>query len=250
MAKPYHVLNTRPGKAGEKLALSLSHAGFKTTLQPLFDYQAKSPELSLQTFLENNQNITVIFVSVAAVDFCHKQQPLTQWLTDNTIKQVLAVGQATSSALTALGIKNQYPNQQDSEGLLALPSLQKPQLNGAVLIVRGDSGRELLADNLKKMEINVEYLSCYQRKWRQFNSNLSQKWRQSKINCIVITSNKNLMHLISAINCNDNYWQKECLWLCASERIATSAKALSLQNVINIGSANDDAIIQSLQNMD
>jgi uroporphyrinogen-III synthase len=45
---------------------------------------------------------------------------------------------------------------------------------------------------------------------------------------------------------NNHYWQKECLWLVASQRIAEQAKLQGVMNVLNTQGANDEAIIHAI----
>src|SRR5450830_184354 len=78
--------------------------------------------------------------------------------------KIATVGQSSAKALRESAISNVIaPTEHfDSEGLLALPELQKGA-GWRVMIFRGDGGRELLGDTLKARGATVEYATCYQR---------------------------------------------------------------------------------------
>ena len=85
----------------------------------------------------------MIFVSTNAVDYAYPLLP-DQLPADVGIA---AIGQATAQALDRVGLTpTLVPERMDSEGLLALPGLQDIQ-GRRVLILRGNGGRELLAED-------------------------------------------------------------------------------------------------------
>ena len=118
-----------------------------------------------------------------------------------------------------------------------------------VLIVRGNGGRELLADELKNRNVNVQYCESYQRVWHGLPSSQFTIWQNNKINGMVITSNALLKRVVNLIDITNNYWQNTCLWIVASERIAQTALKMGLKQVINTNGASDQAIIKTLQDM-
>ncbi|WP_440875112.1 uroporphyrinogen-III synthase [Thalassotalea sp. PLHSN55] len=233
-----NVLITRPEKSGRGLVLKCQALEIAAWHQPLFSYQENISSSSLITRVEHTQNPIVIFVSVAAVEFAEQLFTIKQWQASS----VIAVGSATQKALKALSIDAICPTLHTSEGLLALPVLDNVN-NQDVIIVRGDGGRELIAERLTERGANVQYLEVYQRIWLTFAPDLGQTWQQKKINTIVITSNALLESIVNLIELRDNYWQNTCLWIVASERIAEKARALGLKHVINAHGANDEAIM-------
>ena len=81
-----------------------------------------------------------------------------------------AIGHATARALIDAGFADVVSPQQsmDSEGLLAMPSLQAAEVQGQhVLLVRGKSGtggRKLLEDVLAARGAKVTVVDCYERR--------------------------------------------------------------------------------------
>lgn len=242
-----NVLITRPSKKGQQLATSLTALGIANVNQPMFDYQALADSQTSKRLLTHG-NI-IIFVSVAAVEFAHKSFSASNW----QYKTVLAVGHATKLALEQLGIKPILcPEQENSEGLLALPALNKTFNNTPITIVRGSSGREHLAKQLRAQGAKVTYLESYQCVWRTFTQDIAKQWLNLQINCIVVTSNAILEKLVHLMLNQHNqalleYWQSQCLWVVASKRIAESAKRLGLTQVTISDGANEKAIITILK---
>jgi uroporphyrinogen-III synthase len=245
--KPLKVLITRPEAKAQQLASLLNEQDISNTCQALFDYQAYASAEQINNSL-NNANI-LIFVSVAAVNFAHATTPLT----DNPLRTIFAVGNATKQALYAIGITKVLspPAQQEhSEGLLNLTELAAVS-GQKVVIFRGNGGREHIADTLTQRGASVSYIESYQRIWRTLPKNIAIQWQAKKINCIVVTSNDILSvlykYLASTVDSTDHYWQNECLWVVVSERIEQNARVLGLTQVINTHSANSQRLCDTLQ---
>lgn len=237
------VLITRPEKAGRVLAQQLKSIGVNTWCQPFFDYQALASKTTIEKLIAQYPQATVIFVSVAAVEFAHQTHDFYQW----PQKTVIAVGSATQTALQKLGVNAISPEIHTSEGLLTLKQLSEEKINQQdIIIVRGDGGREHLAQQLNARGANVHYLESYQKVWLQLTQDHVQQWQSQKINCIVITSNALLESIVHLIKNSDSYWQTTCLWIVASNRIAERAKQLGLLHVVNANGANDQAMLSAI----
>ena len=160
------VVITRPAAQAEALALRLSASGCPVRLFPLLEIQplADTTELSA-TLAKLNDYAMVAFVSPNAIDavFAH----LTDW-PKNVIAAV--VGEGSRIALARHGVTDANATiispsdkqRTDSETLLL--ELDLDALRGKkVLIVRAESGRELLADQLRAAGVDVEQIVAYQR---------------------------------------------------------------------------------------
>jgi len=239
------VLITRPQEKGRVLAEKLTGLGIFALPQPLFSYRSLADQSTIKLALANSPNPMLIFVSVAAVNFAHASWPLQHWPYQN----VIAVGTATQQALQQHGLdKVVCPQQHNSEGVLALPELS--EVDGKeILIIRGNGGRELMADTLRQRGAKVNYLESYQRIWLSLPKDIPQQWRARQVNCIVITSNALLKRITELLTPLDDFWQKSCLYVVASARIAEQAKALGLHRVINAGGADDKTIADTLLNL-
>lgn len=246
-----NVLITRPAQKTQSLAKLLASINIASVNQPLFDYQPLANYQTSKHLLTNNS--IIIFVSVSAVEFANQMFSVNHW----QYKAIIAVGKATQEALQQLGVNNiLYPEQENSEGLLALPILKQNFCNTPITIIRGASGREYLAEQLTKQGANVTYLESYQCVWRPLADNIDKQWFKAKINCIVVTSNAILEKLIqltqaqqkqSEISPLITYWRNQCIWVVASKRIANTAKKNGLSHVIISNGANESAIITTLK---
>jgi len=113
-----------------------------------------------------------------------------------------APGPGTAEALAAAGIGNvKVPATTfDSEGLLELPELA--QVRGKrVLILRGEGGREQLADKLRARGAQVDAVACYRRAPpRSDLRGLAEAFRNGSIDVVTITSSEALDNLWSVAN--------------------------------------------------
>ena len=245
-SKPLNILVTRPTAPGNKLALTLTYHGYQAHSHPFLDYQAKASKHTIQTAFASLAPALIIFVSVPAVNLAHATYHAKNW----PICRYIAVGQATQQALNDIGISDVItPELQTSEGLLALPQTFDVN-NKAIIIVRGDGGRELIAEQLRSRGAQVSYIESYQRLWLPLEHSITQQWLAQGINCILATSNEILKSIVQLIDNQDNYWKNDCKWIVASERIAQQAKALGLKQVICSHGASDSAIISCLKNLE
>jgi uroporphyrinogen-III synthase len=237
------VLITRPEKAGRALAQQLKSTGIDAWCHPLFEYQVLADKVTTQNLIEKYPLGLLIFVSVASVEFAHSTFNLSYWQQ----KTIIAVGNATKAALKRFGINAITPEFHTSEGLLTLNALDEKNINHQdIIIVRGDGGREHLAEQLSLRGANVHYLESYKKSWLSVTQNPVEEWKNKQINCIVVTSNTLLESIIHLINNSDVDWKNTCLWIVASTRIAERAKQLGLLNIVNANGANDQAIISAI----
>ncbi len=144
----------------------------------------------------------IIFVSVSAVTCLEQQVDLTQLQ-----QPLLAVGATTASALQrSCGRPVLAPQDQRSEGILALPELQLVQQR-QIVIVRGNGGRELIKQALLARGANVSYVQSYKRVPLPLDGlRLSDQWRQQQIQCIVVTSNEILSLLVQSLPASAQPW--------------------------------------------
>jgi uroporphyrinogen-III synthase len=112
-----------------------------------------------------------------------------------------AVGPATAAAIESSGHTVEIQPEQgfDSESLLAEPTLQ--DVSGKnIRIIRGDGGRELLADTLRERGAAVDYLSVYERRLPacspELLAELEATWRGGRLHAITVMSVRTLKNLI------------------------------------------------------
>ena len=112
-----------------------------------------------------------------------------------------AVGPATAAAIESNGqtVEIQPEHGFDSESLLAEPALQDVS-DKSIRIIRGDGGRELLADTLRGRGATVDYLSVYERTLPACSPELLAEvetaWRDGSLHAITVMSVETLKNLI------------------------------------------------------
>jgi uroporphyrinogen-III synthase len=192
---------TRPEHQAGGLQQLITDAGGIPYNYPLLAIQPAADPQPLASILNHLDHYQLaIFVSPNAVSFgmelihAHGGLPLEM--------RTATVGQSSARLFRELsGFDVDYCPATDfsSEGLLALPALQKVR-GQRILIFRGQSGREKLAEVLRQRGAEVHYLPVYQRQPAECDSDqLTGAIKQKKIDIISLTSGEALDHLFNLI---------------------------------------------------
>lgn len=196
------VVITRPRQQAGELKTRLEQAGARPLLFPLLAI-APTPNLgALANSLSRLDDIhLLIFISPNAVRYGLQQLATYGGLPPGL--PVACVGQGTARVFTeqAGRAPDLVPQQgHDSEALLGLPGLQPEAIAGRkVLIVRGEGGREHLAESLRARGAQVGYAEVYRRvKPDNDVETLLGPLRQGKIDIISVTSSEALDNLLEA----------------------------------------------------
>jgi uroporphyrinogen III methyltransferase/synthase len=184
------IVVTRPAGQAERLAALVSAAGGRPFLFPAIEIE-RLPERPLPGLEEFD---LAVFVSPTAVECAfgrikHAGIPMA------------AVGSGTRRALQALGAREVLAPEAgaDSEALLALPELHEVA-GKRILIVRGEGGRELLADTLAARGARTEYLECYRRMLPHADmAPLIAAWDRGEIDAVTVSSTASLDNLITLL---------------------------------------------------
>lgn len=244
------ILVTRPSPAGEALVSRLRTLGRVAFHSPLIDFAPGNQLPSLPNLLSSlNQQDLVFVLSQHAVSYADRalRQSSNSW-PDSV--NYFAIGRTTGlifhrvSSLPVL-----YPQEgETSEMLLNLPALQRIQGKKA-LILRGNGGRELLAQTLTERGVEVTYCECYQRSPVYYDaSEQSALWQRAGIDTLVVTSGEMLQQLYQLVP--DYYrhsWLLRCHLVVVSERLATLARQLGWSAIRVAENADNDALIRALQ---
>ncbi|MDR1163235.1 MAG: uroporphyrinogen-III synthase [Candidatus Accumulibacter sp.] len=145
-----------------------------------------------------------------------------------------AIGPGTEKALTRHGVgKVLVPLERfDSEALLELPAFQKSQVEGLkALIVRGDGGRELIAETLTERGATVEYLSCYHRAAPTDASGVETALREG-LDAVTVSSSEGLRALPGLLDAKSFETLSAVPLFVPHVRIAQTAEELGLRKVI------------------
>ncbi|MFJ3482499.1 uroporphyrinogen-III synthase [Pseudomonas sp. NPDC090202] len=196
----WRLLLTRPAEESQALAQTLADQGVFSASLPLLEIEPLPVSEENRSIIYNLATYcAVIAVSKPAarlglelVDEIWPQPPMQ-------VQTWFAVGAATAQILDDYGLRVHYPEQgDDSEALLDLPELQRA-LSGfdpKVLILRGEEGRELLAERLRERGATVDYLPLYRRHLPQYPAfALPQRVAAERLNGLVVSSGQGFEHL-------------------------------------------------------
>jgi uroporphyrinogen-III synthase len=132
----------------------------------------------------------------------------------------------------------------DSEALLALPALQEVA-GRRILILRGEGGRELLAETLRRRGATVEYAEVYRRE-RPAPQGSPRDWLE-KADIISITSSEALHNLVAMTPAPLQGRLLTLPLVVISERTAQLAWELGFQQpAIVTRQAGDEAILEAI----
>jgi uroporphyrinogen-III synthase len=191
------ILVTRPVRQAEDLIAAIEGAGGEAIRFPVIQIIGRSQETVAQAFGSLPKPDICIFVSRNAVEYGFAS------LRDSG-SALAAIGPTTRAAIEAAGGHVAISPEEgfDSEHLLAHPAFS--DVSGKnILIVRGDSGRELLADTLRRRGADLSYLSVYRREARIAPAaelaSLSERWRKGGIDCVTVLSVETLENLLQQL---------------------------------------------------
>ncbi len=247
----WRVLLTRPVEECQALSAILAEQGVYSSCLPLLAIEplSETPE-QRATFLELDRYCAVIVVSKPAAHLGlhlldrYWPQPLAE-------QPWFAVGAATAQILEDYGLPVYRPaGREDSEALLELAQLQQV-LAGAftprVLILRGEGGRELLAERLRERGVQVDYLALYRRRLPNYPpAALSERIRAERLNALMVSSGQGLCHLQEMAG---QHWPAVARLplFVPSARVAEQARAAGVEHVVDCRGASAAALLAALQ---
>lgn len=243
MSLPLPILITRPAGKADNLLASLDELSQPYLYQPLIT--TSQVAIKPQDVQHLQRAELVIFVSVSAVVSLQAQVQAAE-----ITAPLFAVGKTTAAVLQRwLKRDVAVPEDQRSEGLLAMPALQDVK-DKLVVIVRGNGGRELIKQQLITRGAVVRYVQSYKRIPLALDgAALAQQWQHAGIRCIVATSDEILQLLFSILPVQQHAWLQQCRWVLVSPRMQQSAQALGIpaQHITLAVNANDLALLEAIQ---
>ncbi len=162
--------------------------------------------------------------------------------------EIAAIGQATARALDQHGsAADLHPKAGfTSEALLALPRFQ--QVAGqAILIVRGEGGRELLADTLTARGARISHAEVYRRERPTENvTALFERWARGEIGAVVVTSTESLLNLFDMLGVDGQDYLRQTPMIAVGARTVRRAVNLGCHHLLLAQEASDTAIAAAL----
>jgi uroporphyrinogen-III synthase len=252
---PDTVVITRPRQQAEPLARAVAALGRTPLILPLLDISPLADEAPLRAVLADLRRYALVaFVSPNAVDaaFAH----IAAWPPEVALA---VVGEGSRAALARHGIESgryrihapRDPARSDSEHLLQ--ALDIDALRGRrVLVVRGETGREVLPDALRAAGVDVETVAAYRRAVPVLDPDLAASLRTllAAPNDWIITSSEALRGLAGLVAQLDGgasvaKLQQQHL-IVPHARIAETASALGF-NAVTLTGSGDERLLAALQ---
>jgi uroporphyrinogen-III synthase len=249
------VVITRPLAQAEPLARSVAALGREVVILPLLEIYPLPDQSELAEALSGLSDYALVaFVSPNAIDaaFAH----LSGWAQGVALA---VLGEGSRAALARHGVTDQNarilcpqdPARSDSENLLA--SIDLGALAGRrVLIVRGESGRELMAEGFRAAGAEVRTVAAYRRSVPPLSAELGTTLRGllAQPNDWIITSSEALRGLVALAKQAEpvdgvaKMIQQHLI--VPHARIAETARALGLSRMTLTGSG-DARLLAALQ---
>jgi uroporphyrinogen-III synthase len=232
-----HVVVTRPAGQATHLAEALVAEGAVPILFPVLAIAPLAdPTALVERIIALDGYDIAIFISPNAVAMGLKEVLARRAWPEKL--RVATVGRSSEVALQAHDLSGQEKQilcpqgRFDSEALLDLPELQNVQAQ-RIVIFRGDGGRELLADTLRRRGAIVDYASCYTRSCPgQSPDPLLRLWEADRLDAVTVTSSEGLHNLIAMVGNLGLAWLRKTPLFVPHARIAAAADACGIQKVV------------------
>ncbi|MCI0654525.1 MAG: uroporphyrinogen-III synthase [Methylococcaceae bacterium] len=240
------ILVTRPERQAQNFCNLIEANGGQALRFPTLEIQALNPSGGVFANLEILKQFDwLVFISANAVYFALKACDNGLFIPAHL--KVAAIGQATAAALERSGIAvDLAPRDQfSSEAFLALPGMQSVT-GQRFLIVRGQGGRENLADTLRQRGAQVVYAEVYQRLRPVVDIDDLKGWRERDIDAVTIFSGESLINFVAMLGREGMARFRNIPLLVAGERIAAQAEREGFRKVILASNATDWALFEAL----
>lgn len=243
-----NIVITRPRDQSVKLAEKLKNLGATTTVFPAIEITPLNDQTEKNEIIKKLKKADMlIFISRNAV--AHSSKLLQQcWEKQPDNLVVAAIGHGTAEKLAEINWQAALLPQKrplNSENLLDLEELASMNVSEKkIVVVRGDSGRELLAYTLRERGALVDYAEVYHRLKPQADI-IPILEKQPDV--IITTSNEGLQNLYDMTPANLHENLLDCQLLVISESMGELVDQLgfSASPIVSNG-ASDEAIIQAL----
>ncbi len=245
----WRLLLTRPAEESVALANELATAGIFSSSLPLLAIRPLAltdAQRGLVAALDRYCAVIVVSKPAARLGL----ELVSQYWAQAPRQKWFSVGAATAQILADHGLDVSYPQGgDDSEALLAMPEFERAVAGHQprVLILRGEGGREMLADRLRNVGAQVDYLELYRRELPSYPpATLYQRVKVERLNALVVSSGQGFEHLRQLAG--DTWPQLGCLPLFVpSPRVAEIARSAGAQNVVDCRGASATALLAALR---
>lgn len=246
-SKPFSVLITRPEHQSNNLVRLVESRGWQAVRFPTLDIAPVPRSVGLKEQLKRLQDFDdIVFISANAVNFA--LQANNGKIAPFKHCKIAAVGKSTAKALESAGIAVDWvPGEGfNSEALLAMPHFHDVE-GHSVLIVRGEGGREKLADTLRDRGARVDYLEVYKRiKPKSDALTVVNLLKRGDLDVITVTSGEALLNLVDMIAKDARHEMLSVPLITISERMRELAENIGFKRIMIASGPDDQAIVEKV----
>lgn len=241
------ILVTRPAAQSATLAQCITDQGGEAVLFPLLEIGPADDLVPLDAAIAHLEDYAMaVFISPNAVEYSVPRVLERRAWPSQLL--AAAIGPGTTAPLSRYGIDGVVAPAArfDSEGVLELAAFQSERVSGKrVLILRGNGGRELLADSLRQRGAVVGCVTCYRRSAPLDGTALVSRLRNNALDALTISSSEGLRNLLALLDTEASDRLRRLPIFVPHPRIAEVATESGLSNVVLTGPA-DAGILESL----
>lgn len=241
------VLVTRPAAQAEPLCRRIEAAGGRAIRFPVLEILDPADRAPLLGVIDRLDTFDLaIFISPNAVT-----KTLNLLLGRRALPpclRIAAIGRGSARELTRAGITADIvpPRPYNSEALLASPALQAVA-GQRIVIFRGDGGREVLGDELRRRGAQVEYAEAYRRVRPDTDvGRLQRHWARGELDVVTVTSGEGLRNLFELVGKLGREWLRRTPLVVVSERGAALAHELGCRETHVAPEASDEGLVAAL----
>ncbi len=245
------IVVTRPAAQAEPFCALLERSGATVFRFPVIEIRGPSDPRALQDLIANLDRFDLaVFVSTNAVEYfvplALEKGPWPASL------RTAAIGARTAQALAEQGTPaGIVPAQRfDSEALLAEPALQSVR-GWRVVIVRGEGGRDHLADGLRERGAEVAYAEAYRRALPETDAAaLGSELCAGRVDAVTVTSGESLRNLVAMVGDAAYGALLDTPLVVGAERVAELARELGFRGpIVTAKDPTDAAMLEALRSL-
>jgi len=244
------VLVTRPAAQAKTLCRLIREQDGEAIELPAIDIRPPENTADVEERLARIETYDLgIFVSRNAVIWTKKLLGDNRYLLGEI--PLLAIGEGTANELSRAGFDNveHVAGRSDSEALLQLPVLQEKSVRDKnILVFRGEDGREVLTETLRKRGASVDYAEVYRRVVPVYSAaEINRAFGPKAPDIVVVTSSEGLKNLLGMLS---SEWRERLLksqLVTIGDRIAELTREEGFQNTPVVAEhATDEGLLAAI----
>ncbi len=226
------VLVTRSEPGAESLARALRAAQFTVVVVPMIEVVGVSADDEIHKLPRLGPADAVVFLSVHAVTHGY---PLIESRGMPAGISWIAVGAATRDALRVRGVEAGAPDDERSEGILAMPQVAAAR---RVWLVGGEGGRRLLDSALAARGIDVHRMDVYRRRPTEVTDPIDL----TNFAYVIVSSAAGGEALV---NCSSGM-PAQAIFVVPSDRVAARMKEMGACRIVVSHGAGAEAVLSAM----